>query len=244
MTDYGFDTASAVTDAIASAATGYYGNGAWIRYFDPSPNATTISSSKSNAQSEVSAMTAYGGHHLCPITEPSQSNLETGSTSLGASDASTFLTAVQNVVDWTSIGLPGSLVCYLCLESGNNLSTDYWNGWATTVNAYSLRGTPFYAGLYINPTNSSGACSTVAEAGPGEECYAIWTSTPEPCSRCLTKFADLSGWLGTACSGLPSYMWQYGEYPGCASCGYTLPAPVDLDAISSEYSALDYMLIL
>lgn len=250
MTDYGFDTASTVTNSLASAAVGHYGLGAWIRYFDPTPGASTISSSSGTAVGEVDAMKANGAHHLCPITEPYQTRLSTGGStghSYGVSDASTFITAMADVVEWTGISVPNSLICYLCLESGYGLAVDYWNGWATTINSAVFVGAePLYAGLYLNPSTSSGACSTVASAGSGEECYAIWTSTPEPCSRCLTPFSQLSGWSGTPCSSLPSYMWQYAEAgsAGCYSptCGYIeLPANVDLDAISAEYGGLGQM---
>lgn len=250
MPDYGWDTAGWVGDPMASAVTSHYGNGFWIRYFSPSPGANVIDGSSSGANNEIGAMSSHGSHHLATISEPTQSRLAAGGATgrtYGTNDAATLISSILQVWEWVSaVSIPSQLMCYLCMEQSSSLATAYWDAWAAYVNTAEVSGAfPFYAALYCNPDSPEPNCSVVSAASGTSSCAGIWTSTPEPCSRCLTRFADLSGWAGVPCSGLHTYMWQYAEYNGCGSdtCGNkVLPAVVDLDAASTEWQALDRML--
>jgi hypothetical protein len=247
MTDYGFDTASTVNGSLAASATSQFGNGFWVRYFSPSPAANVINSSSANANSEISAMFAYGAHHLAPVSEPTQSRLSTtGSTgsSYGYADAVTFVNALINVYTWVApLQLPAALYCYLGLESGTALSGAYWGAWAGYINGYNYAGgQPFFAALYCNPSSNQPNCSTIAAAAAGRNCFGIWSSEPEPCARCTERFGTDNSWSAAYCTNFHTILWQYAEKGGCAaSCGKTINANIDLDAGHSEYGDLGLM---
>ncbi len=246
MPDYGFDTASTVTNALASSAVAQFGNGFWIRYFSPTPAANVINSSSANAKAEVAAMFNNGAHHLGVVSEPTQSRLgTTGSsgTSFGTQDATTMINSIKNVISWLGLAIPASgLYCYLGLEASSPLSSAYWNAWATFVNQATLNSTsPFFAGLYCSPPAAPPNCSTIAAAPVAAQCFSVWSSEPEPCSGCTAAFGTI-GWDADNCGGVPTYQWQYSEKGSClSSCGKTINANVDLDQAAIDLDALDTM---
>jgi hypothetical protein len=246
MPDYGFDTASTVTNTLASEAVGQFGNGFWIRYFSPSPAANVINSSKANAQAEVAAMFDNGAHHLGVVSEPTQSRLGTSGstgTSYGTQDATTLINSILNVMSWLGLSVPSSgLWCYLGLEEENPLSSAYWNAWAEYINQYDYGGEyPFFAGLYCSPPAAPPNCSTIAAAPSTATCWGVWSSEPEPCAGCTATFGTI-GWDADNCSGFSTYQWQYSEKGSCLStCGKTINANVDLDEAATDLNALDTM---
>jgi len=246
MPDYGFDTASTVTNSLASSAVGQFGNGFWIRYFSPSPAANVLNSSKANAQAEVAAMFNNGARHVSVVSEPSQSRLGTSGstgTSYGTADATTLINSIKNVISWLGLSIPtDGLYCYLGLEAENPLAGAYWNAWATYINEYEYGGeAPFYAGLYCSPPAAPPNCSTIAAAPAAAYCYGVWSSEPEPCAGCTASFGTI-GWDADNCSGFDTYMWQYSEKGSCLSvCGETIRANVDVDEAAIDLNALDTM---
>lgn len=247
MTDYGFDTASTVTSALAGSATSEFGNGFWGRYFSPSPGASVINSSSSNANAEWNAMAGHGAHHLFVITEPSQARLATtGSTgsSYGYQDAVSTINAVLNVYGWVApLQLPTLLYIYLGLEANNDVSGAYWGAWAGYINGYQYAGGyPFAACLYCSP-GTGNACATLAGAASGRGAWAIWSSEPEPCARCSEKFGADNSWSAHYCTNFITMLWQFGEATGCAGspCNHPFSANFDIDAGHSEYSDLSTM---
>lgn len=248
MTDYGFDTASTVTGTLANDATSEFGNGFWVRYFSPSPGASVIDSSSSNANSEWNAMAANGAHHLAVVTEqqPQSRVATTGSTgsSYGYQDAMATVNAVLNVYGWVAaLNLPDALFIYMGLEAGNDVSGAYWGAWAGYINGWydPYYGTyPLCACLYCSP-GTGNACATISGAASGREAFGIWSSEPEPCARCSERFGADNSWSAHYCTNFATILWQYGEKIGCEGCGVTFSNNFDIDAGHSEYDDLSTM---
>jgi hypothetical protein len=174
----GYDTASYVNDVYSAAGSRYGTPAFWLRYFSPCQT-TPLNKSSSNEVSECRAIWNSGGHHLGPITVPTQSRLgNTGSgAAYGHADAQTLASALY--ATWGNVAplmLPsnGILYCWLDQEPNYDLCLQYWNGWAGYLNGYVWSdGTlPLYACLYTNPCSAQKNCSTIGNAN-ASPCWAI-----------------------------------------------------------------------
>jgi hypothetical protein len=243
----GFDTDNYIYN-VASSAKSKFGTGVfYIRYLNPSQGATHLITS-SSGNSEFHTGWTYGVRYFAPNTEPVPQSRLNGTGAQGTADATAFCAALHSL--WLSV-LPldiptsGHLNCYLSLESATNLSTAYWNGWATYVDGYSLGGSlPLYPGMYCNPGSSAKNCSS---AGAGVFCWSVWSSEHEPCSACGT-FPE--PWDAEVCYNSPgsvatSLVWQMAEEGVCKSCQHTTSWPnVDADMTNPSYTETGHMMYL
>jgi hypothetical protein len=100
----------------------------WLRYYQPSPDATKI---QAHPIDECRAIWDSGAKHLGPISEPRQSNLGMGSDQ-GNADAQSFVSAM--IDGWATVGplkfpTNDTLYCFLGQENTTYLSSGYWSGW-------------------------------------------------------------------------------------------------------------------
>lgn len=232
--DPGFDTADTVQDAVSSGALTEHGTpGFWLRYFHPCPNESLAQ----DPVTECRAIWDSGASHLSPICDPPSSNESmTGSAGQeqGKDDAQTFvgeLVSTYNAVGPLLLPTNQYLLCWLDLESGKTLSSDYWNGWAGYVNAYYWPGAgytnyPLSACLYCNPGNGNG-CKVIDNLN-NQGCQYVWASEHETC--CCPKLSSPPSWDAEKCSNVPTGLWQWAEQQ---VCGYYSKVDLDLGSINT-----------
>jgi len=232
----GYDCADTITNQYRPASV--YGTPAfWLRYFSPSPSATVVNVSSSNASSECDAAWDSGGKYIGPICAPTQSRLSSNSYSEGQADAQTFASALLQVYLWVApFNLPtnGVVYCWLDQEPSTSLSSNYWNGWGSYIDGYNWNFTgtyPLFSCLYCNPCAPYPNCSTVNNPN-NHVCWSIWSQQPQ---KCYTV-SNPPPWSAEACSntcagsysGPATQLWQFRiqiDYPTCTN----LSTAVDMD---------------
>lgn len=213
----GYDTAGTLTSTLVSQADNTFGIPTfWVRYFSPSPTASVINSSQSNAISESRAAWSSTGHYIGCISSPGHPS---ASQSQGTADAQTMASALHTyAVDVSTVRLPsnGQLYCWTDVEPGQNLGLGYWTGWANYIDGYVWPGTsslPLYPCLYCNPCDSGANCSTI-QNGSAPFCFAIWSFQPQTCSGTVGNpptfnATKCSSSCSTGYTGTPTQLWQF-----------------------------------
>jgi hypothetical protein len=241
-TAYGFDTDNFIYN-VASSARNKFGTGVfYVRYENPSPVATHLITS-SSAVAEFRSGWDNGVRYFVPNTEPLQSRLN-GTAAMGTSDAQAFCAAVSSI--YFAVGpllLPTSQLVdsYLSLEYATNMSTAYWNAWATYVDGFVLSATrPLMSGMYCAPNSPARNCSAVAA---GHICWSVWSSTPEPCAAC-GRFGTYTTWAPNYCSSGTGgvHLWQMCiQTVGLNCCGCGSWPNVDADKTPPTETETNYM---
>jgi hypothetical protein len=233
----GYDTANRIENVQASAHSEFGADpNFWLRYFAPSPAADVVETA---AVAESRGAWDSGGPRIGCICAPTQSRLS-GSNAEGHADAQAFCAAIYSAYTTvTPLLLPtnGRLYCWLDQEYSTSMSLAYWNGWSGYVGGYVFaeNGTaPLYACLYCAPNSPFPNCTTIGNAG-ANNCYAVWSSTPEPCGT----LTNPPSWRAYSCAGTPTKVWQFGEQ---GVCGFS--ANVDLDVGASGFNTADYCFYL
>lgn len=221
----GYDTSVQLTQSLQSSAVNKYGTPNYgIRYFPPSPAATTLDV---HPFLECDAIWDSGAKHLSPISEPDQTNLGMDSAQ-GHADAQTFINTMVNV--WTNVGpltfpTGGTLYSFLGQENSTHLSSGYWSGWASYVNGFVLNGSsPFFASLYCTPGQGN-SCTVIQAASGASACFIVWSAEVENSTSCRGTLTNPPSWNATFCSGISTNLWQFAEK---GACGLTVDIDMDL----------------
>jgi hypothetical protein len=147
----GYDTANYIYDVYKDADGKYGTPDFWIRYFNPNKNVPFTT----NAVAESRAAWDSGGGHIGPISSPGTGRLGTDSSAAGFADGQVFGAGLQSATESVSqLKLPsnGVMYCWLDMEPGDILRSNYWDGWrnpstagtgsAAEATRSSLRCTP------------------------------------------------------------------------------------------------------
>jgi hypothetical protein len=243
---YGFDSAAKITQSFANTVTNLWNNGTktatfWCRYFVDVDLGYVFTGDPLH---ECDAMYDHGVKYLVPIDQPGQSRISS-SEAHGLSDAQVFADAIINdvyfAVDPLHFSSISELDCFLDVEANHSLSSDYWDGWADYLNAYSLQGDlVLFASMYCAPPDDGLNCSTAVSPNA----YSVWSATPGYCNGC--KDFGNQAWDPDNCfNGLHTGLWQMATETKCAGCSVGNGAHgVDLDESNPGENEHDFQFVI
>jgi hypothetical protein len=197
----------------------------WGRYFQT--DIVTAYTSNQEALDLLAAIQAnpttrhyYGW--ILPLSDPSTSKVETGSTAVGMSYGNSVC---QNINHWITNGSnthpPASNECWVFLDIDNTVGATFWQGWWTAVYTF-VAGVGYTPCAYTHPYSEQ--CGVITSAS--HPAAGVWSNELEP--SCGSPGPT---WNPAICAGHSSSLivaWQYGE-----SCmhGY-----VDVDSANVGFS--------
>ncbi|HEY5262038.1 MAG TPA: hypothetical protein VIJ33_07990 [Solirubrobacteraceae bacterium] len=239
----GYDTANYIYAVYQGADAKYGTPGFWVRYFSPCPNTPF----PVNAVKESQAAWDSGGGHIGPISSPGPARISANSSADGFADGQTFAASLQQASDNVSqLRLPsnGHMYCWLDMEPGDVLNSNYWNGWAHSLNTWNWKRQgiyPLYAALYTRTCKDNGCQAATGKVLPEYVCFGIWSQQPQR----QGSVSHPPTWAADSCAHCilllppPTLLWQFTI---AKEFGDNVDVDLDVAAPGINYSSYTFYL--